>query len=68
MLISSDDLTALTMSVFLAARSEEAEARAIAENLVTANLMGHDSHGVILVPQYVDEALDGRLTPAQASA
>ena len=63
MLISSHDLTALTQSVFLAARSEEAEARAIAENLVTANLMGHDSHGVILVPQYVEEALDGRLTP-----
>ncbi len=63
MLISSDDLTALTKSVFLAARSEEAEARAIAENLVTANLMGHDSHGVILVPMYVEEALDGRLTP-----
>ena len=63
MLISSRDLTALTERVFRAARSEEAEARAIAENLVTANLMGHDSHGVILVPQYVAEALDGRLTP-----
>ncbi len=63
MLISSDDLTALTQSVFLAAGSEGAEARAIAENLVTANLMGHDSHGVILVPQYVEQALDGRLAP-----
>ena len=63
MLISSSDLGVLTTSVFVAAGSEEAEARAIAENLVTANLMGHDSHGVILVPAYVEQALDGRLKP-----
>ena len=64
MLISGQDLTGLTKRVFVAAGSDEAEARAVAENLVTANLMGHDSHGVILVPMYVAEALDGRLKRA----
>ena len=64
MLISGQNLTGLTKRVFVAAGSDEAEARAVAENLVTANLMGHDSHGVILVPMYVAEALDGRLKRA----
>ena len=64
MLISGHDLTGLTKRVFMAAGSDEAEARTIAENLVAANLMGHDSHGVILVPTYVAEALDGRLKRA----
>jgi uncharacterized oxidoreductase len=34
----------------------------VAENLVDANLKGHDSHGVGLIPRYIAHALDGRLT------
>ncbi|OED38456.1 hypothetical protein AB833_19815 [Chromatiales bacterium (ex Bugula neritina AB1)] len=39
--------------VFVAAGANESEALAIAENLVDANLAGHDSHGVVRVPRYL---------------
>jgi uncharacterized oxidoreductase len=53
------DAGALTESVgavFAACGSAPEEARAIAENLVAANLAGHDSHGVGVVPLYVRNA------------
>ena len=30
------------------------DALVVAENLVGANLRGHDSHGVLRIPQYID--------------
>ncbi len=36
--------------------STPAEAEQVAANLVLANLSGHDSHGVGMVPRYVDAA------------
>ena len=36
----------------------------MAEHLVEANLTGHDSHGVLRVPQYVDLIDAGKLKPA----
>ena len=52
-------LIALITAIFAAAGSEHDEARAIAENLVEANLAGHDSHGIGMVPRYVDNARRG---------
>jgi hydroxycarboxylate dehydrogenase B len=43
--------------------SEPAECEAVARNLVDANLTGHDSHGVGMVPRYVEGFLEGGLTP-----
>lgn len=51
-------IAALTR-IFTAAGGSEDEARAIAEGLVGANLTGHDSHGVVRTPRYVDYALSG---------
>ena len=45
------------------AGSEAAEAEQVAANLVMANLSGHDSHGVGMVPRYVDAVLEGGLNP-----
>ena len=61
-LLRSESLKSLVAQIFLGAGSKKIEANAIAENLVTANLMGHDSHGVHLVLRYVETALGGRLT------
>ena len=50
------DATALTgfvTSIFAACGSEPDEARTIADHLVEANLLGHDSHGVIRVHKYI---------------
>tara|TARA_B100000902_G_scaffold389831_1_gene437665 strand:+ start:149 stop:1174 length:1026 start_codon:yes stop_codon:yes gene_type:complete len=37
------------------------EAALVADQLVAANLAGHDSHGVGMLPSYVDGVLNGRL-------
>ena len=41
-------------AVFAKGGCREAEAKAVADHLVEANLMGHDSHGVIRVAKYID--------------
>jgi uncharacterized oxidoreductase len=41
--------------------SEPIEAGLVADHLVGANLTGHDSHGVGMMPAYVDSCLSGRL-------
>jgi hydroxycarboxylate dehydrogenase B len=43
--------------------STEAEAQTVADNLVDANLAGHDSHGIGMLPRYVNAFLEGDLTP-----
>lgn len=48
-------------TVFRAAGSGEREAGLIARHLVEANLRGHDSHGIGVVPTYLEGARHGRL-------
>lgn len=62
-LISPTELSALCERILLAAGSSAAEARAVVANLVLANLSGHDSHGVGMLPRYVDAVLEGGLVP-----
>jgi uncharacterized oxidoreductase len=52
--VAAPALTDAAAAAFAAAGCEPPEARAIAENLVEANLFGHDSHGIGLVPRYLD--------------
>ena len=49
--------------VVLAGGSSSAEADVVAANLVLANLSGHDSHGVGMLPRYVEALLEGGLQP-----
>ena len=39
-------------------------AQVVSDALVDANLVGHDSHGLIRLPQYIDMARQGRVQPA----
>ena len=48
--IAHNDLHGIALRVFEAAGSEADEARIIADHLIEANLRGHDSHGVGLIP------------------
>lgn len=59
--VPAADLTDLVARVFAAEGASEGEARRIAENLVDTNLAGHDSHGVVRVPRYVQYARDGHV-------
>ncbi len=63
--IPVDTLTAHCAEIFQRVGCAPEEARRVAGSLVGANLTGHDSHGVIRVPRYVDWALEGQLTPNQ---
>jgi uncharacterized oxidoreductase len=49
--------------IFAAAGSSREEAILVADHLVEANLVGHDSHGVIRIKKYVDWAKAGRVLP-----
>jgi uncharacterized oxidoreductase len=48
-------------TIVRAGGSDAREAKIVADNLVTANLTGHDSHGVGMIPRYVDSLLEGGL-------
>src|SRR4051812_31162967 len=52
--LTAEALTAFTPQLFEAAGVPPADAATVAAGLVGANLRGHDSHGVMRVPQYVD--------------
>lgn len=60
---AADELRERGAEVLRAAGSSAEEARAVADNLVVANLSGHDSHGVGMIPRYVDAVLEGGLKP-----
>lgn len=62
-IIAAPALRAHCERILQAAGSEPAEARTVAANLVLANLSGHDSHGVGMLPRYVDAVLEGGLKP-----
>ncbi|MGZ5156378.1 MAG: malate/lactate/ureidoglycolate dehydrogenase [Caldimonas sp.] len=57
----AEALAAAVAAVVRAAGSSEREAGQVAANLVEANLRGHDSHGVGMVPRYIDAVLEGGL-------
>lgn len=61
--IAADELESLAINVLSSAGATEDEASIVAQHLVLANLSGHDSHGVIRLPQYVDEIRRGLITP-----
>ena len=52
-----------TTGLLVKTGSSDAEARAVADHLVDANLAGHDSHGVGMLPHYVRNLKSGGLYP-----
>ncbi len=57
--LSSETLLSYVADIFNQAGCSEKEANTIASRLTGANLRGHDSHGVIRVPRYVDALQQG---------
>ena len=60
---SAPEFIAQIAIILIAAGSTPSEANTVAGNLVLANLSGHDSHGVGMLPRYVDAVLEGGLKP-----
>ena len=63
MIFKAEPLRAAIAALVAAGGSEAREAELVAENLVTANLTGHDSHGIGMMPRYVEALLEGGLFP-----
>ena len=61
--LSAPEFIAQAAIILIAAGSTPSEANTVAGNLVLANLSGHDSHGVGMLPRYVDAVLEGGLKP-----
>lgn len=59
-----DALTSLGTRIFVALGAPDDVARVVAGSLVDANLTGHDSHGVLRIPQYAQRIRDGLVRPA----
>ncbi len=61
MKLKSKPLKILIFTIFKKAGCNKAEAERIAEYLTKASLVGHDSHGVIRTPRYVDMIKDNHI-------
>src|ERR1700761_7091133 len=62
-IIQADRLAQIGAALLRAAGASDEEASAVAIGCVNANLAGHDSHGVIAVPTYIDRIKDGHIVP-----
>ena len=60
---SHDYLHRVAFHIYRAEGVPEEEARTVATHQVKANLAGHDSHGVIFLPEYVDRIHRGHIVP-----
>jgi len=58
-----DPVRQFASKVFNACGSPPDEAAIVADHLVTSNLMGFDSHGIIRVPEYVALVQKGAISP-----
>lgn len=63
MLIDHRSLRSIAAIILMGCGSEREEAELVADHLVEANLMGHDSHGVGMLPHYVKNCRAGTLIP-----
>jgi hydroxycarboxylate dehydrogenase B len=61
--IPADQLTQFAHALLKAGGVGDDEAQGVAKSLVEANLMGHDSHGVMRIPYYLDGVSKGDVKP-----
>jgi LDH2 family malate/lactate/ureidoglycolate dehydrogenase len=61
--LQADHLTEIGSALLQAAGASHEEAEAVAVGCVGANLAGHDSHGIIAVPTYIDRIKAGHIVP-----
>ena len=64
-IVQADRLTRIGTALLKAAGASDEEAKAVAVGCVNANLAGHDSHGIIAVPTYIDRIKAGHIVPGR---
>jgi LDH2 family malate/lactate/ureidoglycolate dehydrogenase len=60
--VSAERLTDIANALLQAAGASAEEATTIARYNIGANLVGHDSHGIILIPTYIDRIKAGHIS------
>ena len=61
--LTADKLRRLGSAILQSGGSSASEADLVSDHLVLANLMGHDSHGVGMIPTYVRHLKAGLVVP-----
>jgi len=61
--ISAERLGEIGRALFVAAGTPPEEAEIVMRHVINANLAGHDSHGVIQIPTYVERIKVGHIVP-----
>ncbi len=61
--IAAERLIEIGQALFEAAGTPPAEAELVMRHIVGANLVGHDLHGVIQIPTYIDRIKAGHIVP-----
>src|SRR5205814_7631271 len=61
--IKAERLEEIGRALFEAAGTPAAEAALVMRHIVGANLVGHDSHGVIQIPTYIERIKVGHIVP-----
>jgi len=61
--IPAERLSEIGRALFVAAGTPPEEAEIVMRHVVAANLAGHDSHGVIQIPTYIERIKVGHIVP-----
>jgi LDH2 family malate/lactate/ureidoglycolate dehydrogenase len=61
--VAAPDLHRIGKELLIAAGSPPEEAEVVMRHCVDANLAGHDSHGIIQIPTYIDRIQVGHIVP-----
>jgi LDH2 family malate/lactate/ureidoglycolate dehydrogenase len=64
-IVQADRLTRIGAALLRAAGASKDEAEAVAVGCINANLAGHDSHGIIAIPTYIDRIKVGHIVPGE---
>jgi len=62
-IVPHDQLTQIATNLLKSAGASQAEAEIVAKHSIGANLAGHDSHGIIQVPTYIERIQRGHIVP-----
>lgn len=61
--ISADRLLIIASKLLQSAGANSCESEIVARHCVDANLAGHDSHGIMQIPVYIDRMIEGHISP-----
>ena len=61
--IQADRLQNIAAQLLIGAGASEEEAAIVSKHSIGANLAGHDSHGIIQIPTYIDRVKRGHIVP-----